>query len=156
MADASAAATCHLMRSDHARTCGTRLAASLAGILVKNMRPGQLARSLSNRASLARSLPSILAAQQGAWARRVRLTCVCCGRVAAYVDEDPVGRFFHNYPDLRLVVRSRRITRRHLQSVVCPEHGRLKATWKAVLPAAAAARDGQVRSLELWPVSPDT
>jgi hypothetical protein len=124
------------------------------GILVETMRPGQLARSLSKRASLARGLPSILAAQPVVRARRVELVCASCGRVAAHVDEDPVGRFFHNYPDLRLVVRSRKMTRRHLKSVTCPEHGRLKATWKAVLPAAAAARDGQVRSQRLWPVSP--
>ena len=120
------------------------------------MRPGRLARSLSKRASLARGLPSIVAAQPGARARRVELTCASCGRVAAHVDEDPVGRFFHDYPDLQLVVRSRNITRRHLRSVTCPEHGRLKATWQDVLPAAVAARDGQVRSQRLRPVSPAT
>jgi hypothetical protein len=114
------------------------------------MRPGRLARSLSKRASTARGLPSMLAARPRAW-RRVKLTCASCGRVAAYVDEDPVGRSFRNYRDLRLVVRSRNITRRHLQSVTCPEHGRLKATWKTVLPAAVAARDGRVRSLQLRP-----
>jgi hypothetical protein len=130
------------------------LPAALAGYVVKTMWPGRLARSLSNRASLARGLPSILAAPPIAWVRRVELTCASCGRVAAYVDEDPAGRFFRNYPDLRLVVRSRTITRRHLQSVACPEHGRLEVTWKAVLPAAVEARDGQVRSLQLWPVSP--
>jgi hypothetical protein len=55
----------------------------------------------------------------------------------------------HGPTDLRLVVKSRKITRRHLQSVACPEHGRLKATWEAVLPAAVAARDGRVRRLQL-------
>jgi len=120
------------------------------------MRPGRLARSLSERLSLARGLPSTLAAQPVAWARRVELVCASCSRMAAYVDEDPAGRRFHSHPDLRLVIRSRHITRRHLQSVACPEHGRLKATWKAVLPAAIAARDGRVRSLRLWPFRPAT
>jgi len=32
----------------------------------------------------------------------------------------------------------------------------LEATWKAVLPAAIAARDGRVRSLRLWPSRPAT
>jgi hypothetical protein len=120
------------------------------------MRPGRLARSLSKGASLARGLPSILAAQPDARARRVKLVCASCGRVAAHVDEDPAGRFFHDYPDLQLVVRSTNITRRHLRSVTCPEHGRLEATWKAVLPAAVAARDGRVRSQRLRPASPAT
>ena len=118
------------------------------------MRPGRLARSLSKRASVARDLPSILAARPGVRARRVALTCASCGRVAAHVDEDPAGRFFRNYPDLRLVVRSRKLTRRHLQSVTCPVHGRLKVTWTAVLPAAALASDGRVRSLQLQPAGP--
>jgi hypothetical protein len=98
----------------------------------------------------------MLAAKPDAPARRVRLACASCGRVAAVVDEDRAGARFRDYPGLRLVVRSRNITRRHLQSVRCPEHGRLKARWRAVLPAAAAARDGQVRRLRLRPVSPAT
>jgi len=40
--------------------------------------------------------------------------------------------------------------------VACPEHGQLKATWKDVIPAAIAARDGQVRNLRLWPFRPAT
>lgn len=131
-----------------------------AGILVRKMRPGRLARSLSKRKFLARGLPTPLAAKRAALARRVELTCALCGRVAAYIDEDPIGARFHDYPDLRLVarsvVRSRNITRRHIQSVACPEHGRLQAKWKDLLPAAAAARDGEVRSLRLWPTSPAT
>jgi hypothetical protein len=117
------------------------------------MRPGQLARSLSRRTSLARRLPSMLAARPVIRARRVTLACRSCGRLAASVDEDPAGTRFERCPGLRLVVRSASITRRDLQSVRCPEHGRLLASWTAVLPAAAAARDGRVRRLRLPPVS---
>lgn len=135
------------------RLLGIALLACLTRLLVRIMRPGRLARGLSKRASLARGVPSMLAAQPVASARRVKVTCASCGRVAAYVDEDPAGLCFRG-PDLRLVVRSGNITRRHLQSLACSEHGRLKATWKAVLPAAVAARDGRVRKLQLWPVGP--
>lgn len=122
------------------------------------MRPGSLARILSRKKAQARDLPSMLAAKPNApaKARRVRLTCASCGRVAALVDEDPAGARFRDYPGLRLAVRSGNITRRHLQSVVCPEHGRLHARQAVVLPAAAAARDGRVRTLRLPPVSPAT
>lgn len=100
-------------------------------------------------------MPSILAAQANAerTARRVELICAACGRVAAFVDEDPSGKRFRDYPGLRLVVKTGRITRRHLQSVRCPEHGRLKARQAAVLAAALAARDGRVRSVRLRPVT---
>ncbi len=54
------------------------------------MWPGWLARSLSRRPWLARSLPSMLDAPAGA--RRVKLACASCGRVAAVVDEDPAGK----------------------------------------------------------------
>ena len=117
------------------------------------MRPGWLARSLPLRKGLARSLPSMLAAQQSVRARRVRLACRSCGRVAAFVDEDPAGTRFERYRGLRLLVRSRNITRRNPQSVSCPVHGRLLASWTTVLPAAIAARDGRVRRLRLPPVS---
>jgi len=122
------------------------------------MWPGRLARSLSRRPWHARSLPSMRDAKPDApaGARRVKLACASCGRVAAVVAEDPAGIRFRDHPGLRLVVRSRNITRRHLQSVRCPEHGRLKARWTAVLPAAAAARDGRVRRLRLRPASPAT
>ena len=82
-----------------------------------------------------------------------KLACRSCGRVSAFVDEDPVGTPFERYPGLRLVVRSRNAASRNLQSVSCPEHGRLLASWTAVLPAAVAARDGRVRRLRLRPVS---
>ena len=117
------------------------------------VRPGRLARSLSRKTSLARRLQSMLAAKPSVRARRVRLACRSCGRVAAVVDEDPAGTRFEGYPGLRLLVRSRNISRRNLQSVSCPEHGRLLASWTAVLPAAVAARDGRVRRLRLPPVS---
>jgi hypothetical protein len=117
------------------------------------MRPGWLARSLPRRKGLARSLPSVLAARQSARARRVKLACRACGRVVAFVDEDPAGTRFERYPGLRLLVRSPNITRRNLHSVSCPEHGRLLASWTAVLPAAVAARDGRLRRLKLPPVS---
>jgi hypothetical protein len=95
----------------------------------------------------------MLVAQQSVRARRVRLACRSCGRIAAFVDEDPAGTRFERYPGLRLLVRSRNITRRNLHSVSCPEHGRLLASWTAALPAAVAARDGRVRRLRLPPVS---
>jgi hypothetical protein len=95
----------------------------------------------------------MLAAQQSVRARRVMLACRSCGRIAAFVDEDPTGTRFERYPGLRLLVRSRNITRRNLHSVSCPEHGRLLASWTAALPAAVAARDGRVRRLRLPPVS---
>jgi len=100
-------------------------------------------------------LPSMLAARANAprTVRRVTLVCASCSRVAAFVDEDPSGRRFRGYPDLRLVVRSGTFTRRHLQSVRCPEHGRLSARQATVLPAAAAARDGRVRTVRLRPVT---
>jgi hypothetical protein len=120
------------------------------------MRPGSLARALTAKTARARRLPSMLAAQPHAPARRVKLACTSCGRVAAFVDEDPSGARFRGYPGLRLVVRSGKITRRHLQSVWCPEHGRLNARQAAVLPAAAAARDGRVRTVRLRPVPPTT
>jgi hypothetical protein len=84
----------------------------------------------------------------------VKLACRTCGRVAAVVDEDPAGISSRDYPGLRLMVRSGKITRRHLQAVSCPVHGRLDAHWRTVRPAAAAARDGRVRMLRLPPVSP--
>ena len=118
------------------------------------MRPGSLARTLSAKKARARRLPSILAAAQPndpEPARRVKLACASCGRVAAFVDEDRAGARFRDYPGLRLVVRSGKFTRRHLQSVRCPEHGRLNAKQAAVLAAAAAARDGRVRTLRLLP-----
>jgi|SRR5437660_8068652 hypothetical protein len=117
------------------------------------MRPGWLARSLPRRKGLARSLPSMLAAQQSARARRVKLACRSCGRIAAFVDEDPAGTRFERYRGLRLLVRSGNVTRRNLQSVSCPVHGHLLASWTAVLPVAVAARDGRVRRLRLPPVS---
>jgi hypothetical protein len=117
------------------------------------VRPGWLARSLPGMKGLARGLPSMLAAQWSVRARRVRLACRSCGRVAAFVDEDPAGTRFERHPGLRLLVRSRNITRRNPQSVSCPEHGRLLASWTAVLPAAVAARDGAVYQLRLPPVS---
>ena len=100
-------------------------------------------------------MPRMLAAQRNSpqAARRVRLACASCGQVAAFVDEDPAGARFRNYPSLRLVVRSGKFTRRHLQSVRCPDHGRLKARQAAVLPAAAAARDGRVRTVRLRPMA---
>jgi hypothetical protein len=49
-------------------------------------------------ASLARSLPSMFAARPSVRARRVKLACRSCGRVAAFVDEDPVGARFERYP----------------------------------------------------------
>ena len=103
-------------------------------------------------------MPSMLTAQPDAPvpARRVELACASCGRVAAFVDEDPGGARFRKYPGLRLVVRSGKFTRRHFQSVWCPEHGRLNARQAAVLPAAAAARDGRVRTLRLPPVTSAT
>jgi hypothetical protein len=113
------------------------------------MRPGWLARSLPPGTPLARSLPSMLAARPSVRARRVKLACRSCGRVAAFVDEDPAGTRFEHHPGLRLLVRSTNVTRRHLHSVSCPEHGRLLASWAAVLPAVVAARDGRVR--RLWP-----
>jgi hypothetical protein len=116
------------------------------------MRPGWLARSLPPRKPLARSLPSMLAARPSVRARRVKLACRSCGRVAAFVDEDPAGTRFERYRGLRLVVRSQNITRRNLHSVSCPAHGRLLASWTAVLPATVAARDGRVRQLRLPPV----
>ena len=118
------------------------------------MRPGSLARTLSAKKARARRLPSILAAADPIdpeAARRVKLACASCGRVAAFVDEDRAGARFRDYPGLRLVVRSGKFTRRHLQSVRCPEHGRLNAKQAAVLAAAAAARDGRVRTLRLLP-----
>jgi hypothetical protein len=93
----------------------------------------------------------MLAAQPKA--RRVKLACASCGRVAAFVDEDPAGARFRGYPGLRLVVRSGKFTRRHLRSVRCPEHGWLKAGQTAVLPAVAAARDGRVRTVRLQPAA---
>jgi hypothetical protein len=117
------------------------------------MRPGWLACSLPRTKGPARSLPPMLAAKPGIRARRVKLACRCCGRVAAFVDEDPAGARFERHRGLRLVVRSRNITRRNLQSVSCPEHGRLLASWTAVLPVAVAARDGRVRRLRLRPAS---
>ena len=95
----------------------------------------------------------MLAAQPSTRARRVRLACRSCGRLAAFVDEDPAGTRFERCPGLRLLVRSPDITRRNLQSVACPVHGRLLASWTAVLPAVVAARDGRVRRLRLPPVS---
>ena len=95
----------------------------------------------------------MLAAKPGIRARWVRLACRSCGRVAAFVDEDPAGARFEPYPGLRLLVRSPDITRRNLQSVWCPGHGRLLASWTAVLPAVVAARDGRVRRVRLPPVS---
>ena len=95
----------------------------------------------------------MLAAKPSIRARRVKLACRLCGRVAAFVDEDPAGTRFERYRGLRLVVRSPNTTRRNLQSVSCPLHGRLLASWTAVLPAAIAARDGRVRRLPLRPVS---
>jgi len=62
------------------------------------------------------------------------------------------GTRFERYRGLRLVVRSQNITRRNLHSVSCPAHGRLLASWTAVLPATVAARDGRVRQLRLPPV----
>ena len=47
------------------------------------MRPGWLARSLPRRKGLARSLPSMLAAQQSARARRVRLHSPPMPRIGA-------------------------------------------------------------------------
>ena len=117
------------------------------------MRPGSLARGLPRRKGPARSLASMLAAQPSVQARRVKLACRSCGRVAAFVDEDPAGTRFERYRGLRLLVRSRNIARRNLHSVSCPVHGQLLASWTAVLPAAIAARDGRVRRLLLWPVS---
>ena len=119
------------------------------------MRPGSLARSSSRKTALARDLPSMLAANPNApaKARRVRLACASCGRVAALVDEDPAGARFRDYPGLRLAVSSGHITRRHFQSIFCPEHGRLNARRAVVFPAAVAARDGRVRTLRLPPVS---
>lgn len=102
---------------------------------------------------MARSLPSILATRPSVRARRVKLACRSCGRVAAFVDEDPAGTRFEGYPGLRLLVRSATVTRRNLHPVSCPEHGRLLASWTAVLPAAVAAQDGRVRRLRLRPVS---
>jgi hypothetical protein len=98
----------------------------------------------------------MLAARPSVRARRVKLACRSCGRVAAFVDEDPAGTRFEGYPGLRLLVRSRSITRRNLHSVSCPEHGRLLASWTAVLPAAIAARDGRMRRLRLRPTSSAT
>ena len=95
----------------------------------------------------------MLAARPNVRARRVKLACRSCGRLAASVDEDPAGTRFERYRGLRLVVRSQNVTRRNLHSVSCPVHGRLLASWAAVLPAAIAARDGQVRRLRLRPVS---
>jgi len=117
------------------------------------MKPGAFARTLSAKKARARRLPSILAAlpNDPEAARRVKLACASCGHVGAFVDEDPAGARFRDYPGLRLVVRSGKITRRHLQAVRCPEHGLLKARQAAVLAAAAAARDGRVRTLRLPP-----
>jgi hypothetical protein len=122
------------------------------------VRPGSLARALAAKTARVRRLPSMLNAKPDAPvpARRVKLACASCGRVAAFVDEDPAGARFRDYPGLRLVVRSGKFTRRHLQSVWCPEHGRLNASRAAVFPAAAAARDGRVRTLRLPPVSAAT
>src|SRR5262249_54989779 len=105
---------------------------------------------------LARGLPSVLAAQPVAWARRVALVCASFSRVAAYIDEDPADRRFHSHPDLRLVVRARHGTPRPLPSLACPEPRQVKAPGKDVIPAAIAARDGRVRSLRLWPFRPAT
>ena len=94
--------------------------------------------------------------------RRVKLACGSCGhgsrpRIVTMIDEHPSGTRFPDYPGLRLVARSGNVTRRHLQAVSCPEHGRLRAQWTDVLPAAAAAaRDGRVRTLRLRQVSPAT
>src|SRR5262249_50063536 len=120
-----------------------------------NMRPGSLARALAARTARVHRLPSMLAVQANAprTARRAELVCASCGRVAAFVEEDPSGRRFRDYPGLRLVVKSGKFTRRHLQSVRCPEHGRLNARQAAVLPAAAAARDGRVRTVRLRPAA---
>jgi hypothetical protein len=119
------------------------------------MRPGSLARVLTAKKRRAHQLPRMLAAQRNSpqAARRVRLACASCGRVAAFVDEDPAGARFRGYPGLRVVVRSGKFTRRHLQSVRCPEHGRLRARQAEVLPATAAARDGRVRTVRLRPVT---
>jgi hypothetical protein len=114
------------------------------------MRRGWLARSLP-RSKGPRSLPSVLAAQQSVRARRVKLACRSCGRVAAFVDEHPAGTRFERYRGLTLLVRSGNIARRNLHSVSCPVHGRLLASWTAVLPAVIAARDGRVRRLRLRP-----
>ena len=122
-------------------------------VTLRDVRPGWLARGLPPRKGRARRLPSMLAAKPSVRARRVRLACRSCGRVAAFVDEDPAGTRFERYPGLRLLVRSRNSTRRNLQSVWCPVHGRLLASWTAVLPATIAARDGRVRRLRLPPVS---
>ena len=80
------------------------------------------------------------------------LACRACSRIAAFVDEDPAGARFERYRPA-LLVRSPNITRRNLHSVSCPEHGLLLASWRAVLPAAVAARDGRVRRLKLPPAS---
>lgn len=120
---------------------------------MRDVRPGWLARGLPPGKGRARRLPSMLAAKPSVRARRVRLACQSCGRVAAFVDEDPADTRFERYPGLRLLVRSRNSIRRNLHSVSCPMHGRLLASWTAVLPAVVAARDGRVRRLRLPPVS---
>ena len=137
-------------------TSAPALPADIGLVALTGVRPGWLARSLPPGKGLARSLLSMLAAKPIIRARRVRLACRSCGRVAAFVDEDPAGTRFERYPGLRLVVRSRNIARRNFQSVSCPVHGRLLASWTAVLPAVVAARDGRVRRLRLPPLGSAT
>lgn len=80
------------------RPVSPALPAYMGLVTLRDVRPGRLARGLPSRKGLARRLPSMLAAKPSVRARRVRLACRLCGRVAAFVDEDPAGTRFERYP----------------------------------------------------------